>query len=75
MRVLILLGLSAVTLAACDSPYGKDFSKPEASNYSLSTGGHIKGATTSSSVSSSSGDAVDSITHSSTANRNTFGGS
>jgi len=73
MRVMILLGLAALTLAACDSPYGKDFSKSEADNYALSTGGHIKGAATSSSVSSASGGAIDSALHSSSAGRNTLG--
>jgi hypothetical protein len=73
MRVLILLGLSGFMLAACDSPYGKDFSKPDASGYALSTGSHIKGATTSSSVNAASSDVWDSVVHSSAANRDTIG--
>lgn len=58
MRVLILFALSAVTLAGCDSPYGVDYSKPDVSNYALSTGGHIKGVAGTSSVSTASGDAL-----------------
>jgi hypothetical protein len=73
MRALALLGLACVGLASCDSPYGTDFSKPDSQNYALSTGGHIKGATTSSSVSSASGGALDSALHSSSAGRNTLG--
>ncbi|GGF17145.1 hypothetical protein GCM10011611_23650 [Aliidongia dinghuensis] len=40
MRVLVLLALAAVTLAACDSPYGKI---PQyTSDGSISTGSHLK---------------------------------
>jgi hypothetical protein len=73
MRTLALLGLACVGLASCDSPYGKDFSKPDNQNYALSTGGHIKGATTSSSVSSAGGGALDAVSHSN-GDRNTLGG-
>jgi hypothetical protein len=73
MRVPVLLALAAVTLAGCDSPYGTDFSKQAADNSAVSTGSHIRGATTSSSATTASGDAVDTATHSSAANRSTLG--
>ena len=73
MRALVLLGLVGFGVTACDSPYGTDFSKADAHNYDVTTGGHIKGASTGSSVTSTSGDALDASTHSSNAGRNTLG--
>ncbi len=75
MRVLLLVGVSALALASCDSPYGKDFSKPDVSNYAVGTGSHIRGASTGSTVSSTGADALDSVTHSSNSTKNTLGGS
>jgi hypothetical protein len=69
MRAIALLGLACLGLASCDSPYGTDFSKPVSQNYALSTGGHIKGATTSSNVSSASGTALSSVTGGSSSSR------
>lgn len=73
MRVRFLLALTALTLAGCDSPYGVDFAKNDDSNAPVSTGSHIRGGGTSSSVSAVNGGGVlDTVTHSSNANRNTF---
>jgi hypothetical protein len=74
MRVLILLALSAFTLAGCDSPYGTDYAKNDDSNAPVSTGSHIRGGGGSSTVQmSNGGTAIDSATHSSAAGRNTLG--
>ena len=40
MRAFVLLGLSALTLAACDSPYGPPPSSASNKNY-VTTGSHL----------------------------------
>lgn len=75
MRVRILLVLSALALAGCDSPYGVDYAKSDDSNAPVSTGSHIRGGGASSTVQTTSGGVVDTAVHASGANRNTFSGS
>jgi hypothetical protein len=41
MRAFVLLGLSAFTLAACDSPYGPPPSSASNKNY-VTTGSHLQ---------------------------------